>query len=530
MNIGPNITKRSDGRFEARYEKGRNPDGTIILGFCYGKTAETAEWKRQDAMLLLKNSHSSNATFSILLKNFLNNDKANETLCKRLSQPALGCLQDKPLKDIKSQDVYDLLVSYKENHKNKEVVALYDDFETVFAYAVNEGLIAQSPIEHSGLLKTYIKKLKCKGRKPSAIDSSDYLTIEQSKLLLASINTKPNERKLGLLLSLTMGLRFSEIIVLRCRDIDADRNLLTVNKEYAGRIGEVACTERILPMPEIAVTYFKNIQHLYKNDGEHVVKRGARFGKVTLLENELASVNSECKQELGVDSEILRNTFAVNKLENGTSLIDLAEYMNEPLADMWTRFGSFIKTNFNSVVNYDRENISQNKGKFNLLILGAGDYGHTVKEIAERIGIFDRIAFLDDDRAKAEAIDFCTNYASYRNEFNAAFPAFGDNLLRNAYLEKLISAGFIIPKLIHPSATVSSGCKIDNGVIVEANATVNTGAVIEMGSLICSSALVDRGAVISRCSHIDCAAIVSKDSFVKPFSHIEYGKAYAVGE
>lgn len=34
--------------------------------------------------------------------------------------------------------------------------------------------------------------------------------------------------------------------------------------------------------------------------------------------------------------------------------------------------------------------------KNNLLILGAGEFGHVVKEIAEDIGIFDKIDFLDD--------------------------------------------------------------------------------------------------------------------------------------
>lgn len=46
MRTGPNIRKRADGRFEARYIKSRNDEGKIIYGFCYGKTYEEAEAKR----------------------------------------------------------------------------------------------------------------------------------------------------------------------------------------------------------------------------------------------------------------------------------------------------------------------------------------------------------------------------------------------------------------------------------------------------------------------------------------------------
>ena len=40
-----NIFLRKDGRFEARYRKGRNNNGKLIYGFCYGKTYEEAQEK-----------------------------------------------------------------------------------------------------------------------------------------------------------------------------------------------------------------------------------------------------------------------------------------------------------------------------------------------------------------------------------------------------------------------------------------------------------------------------------------------------
>ena len=50
MRTGDNVRKRSDGRYEARFHKGRDDSGNIIYGFCYGKTREEAVMKRDLAI------------------------------------------------------------------------------------------------------------------------------------------------------------------------------------------------------------------------------------------------------------------------------------------------------------------------------------------------------------------------------------------------------------------------------------------------------------------------------------------------
>ncbi len=47
MRKGDNIRERADGRFEARFIKGRNENGKAIYGYCYGKTREEAAEKRE---------------------------------------------------------------------------------------------------------------------------------------------------------------------------------------------------------------------------------------------------------------------------------------------------------------------------------------------------------------------------------------------------------------------------------------------------------------------------------------------------
>lgn len=60
MKTGASVFFRSDGRWEARYQKGRNDAGKIQYGFVYGLTKEEAEKKRVDAIRKL----NSNAIFS----------------------------------------------------------------------------------------------------------------------------------------------------------------------------------------------------------------------------------------------------------------------------------------------------------------------------------------------------------------------------------------------------------------------------------------------------------------------------------
>lgn len=47
LRTGDNIRLRSDGRYEARYIKDRAASGKINYGYCYGKTYEEAQEKRE---------------------------------------------------------------------------------------------------------------------------------------------------------------------------------------------------------------------------------------------------------------------------------------------------------------------------------------------------------------------------------------------------------------------------------------------------------------------------------------------------
>ena len=52
-----------------------------------------------------------------------------------------------------------------------------------------------------------------------------------------------------------------------------------------------------------------------------------------------------------------------------------------------------------------------------LLILGAGGYGRTVADVAQQLGCYDRIAFLDNLQTGENILGKCEDYRQFSGEF-----------------------------------------------------------------------------------------------------------------
>ena len=63
----------------------------------------------------------------------------------------------------------------------------------------------------------------------------------------------------------------------------------------------------------------------------------------------------------------------------------------------------------------------------NLLILGARSHGHSVKEIAESLRVFQKISFLDDKETVEYIIGKCSDALKFKDECPCAFVAIGNN-------------------------------------------------------------------------------------------------------
>ncbi len=142
----------------------------------------------------------------------------------------------------------------------------------------------------------------------------------------------------------------------------------------------------------------------------------------------------------------------------------------------------------------------------NLLIIGAGQHGRVVKEIAELTGKYEKISFLDDN--VAECLAKLNDHTKYVTKYEEAFVAFGGSEFRMEWIERVEIAGYRLATIIHPSASVIPSAIIEPGVIIEGNAVVNTASVIKKGCILSIGALVDHDSIVNEGCHIETGAVV----------------------
>ena len=157
-----------------------------------------------------------------------------------------------------------------------------------------------------------------------------------------------------------------------------------------------------------------------------------------------------------------------------------------------------------------------------LLIVGAGGHGQVVREVAEAIGTYEKIEFVDDNSILA--IGKMADLQVLRNEYDAAFVGIGNNHLRRELLEKLQAYGYSIPVLIHPTAYVSRSAKIGKGTVVEPKAIVNASSRVADGCIISVGAIVDHDVVLEECVHVNAGAICKAGSVVSVETKLEAGQ------
>ena len=150
----------------------------------------------------------------------------------------------------------------------------------------------------------------------------------------------------------------------------------------------------------------------------------------------------------------------------------------------------------------------------NLLILGAGQYGAFVKELAQSIEKYRKIDFLDD--SNPVAIGKMVDLARFSSEYRDAIVAIGNADIRLALFEKLCEKGYRAPALISPQAYVSSTAVVGAGTVIEPMAVVQSGARIGNCCLIASGAVVKHNAVVEDGCYIDCNSVVAAGEVI-PF-------------
>ena len=160
----------------------------------------------------------------------------------------------------------------------------------------------------------------------------------------------------------------------------------------------------------------------------------------------------------------------------------------------------------------------------NLLIVGAGQYGMIVYEIARSIGSFDRIDFLDDN--KEVAVGKLADYEKFSDAYHYAIAAIGNTEIRKRWTQKLEDASYNIPVLISPKAYVSPSASLEKGVVVEPMAVVHARSVVGKGSIISANATVNHNSECGAFCHVDCGAVVASNVKLPDETNVTYGVVF----
>ena len=167
-----------------------------------------------------------------------------------------------------------------------------------------------------------------------------------------------------------------------------------------------------------------------------------------------------------------------------------------------------------------------------LLIVGAGSYAHVAAEIAEEMGCFDKIAFIDDKiktlQNGVSAVGTTADIDRLAGEYSHIIVAIGNPDVRLSFLEHIRNkTSYQIPALISPRAYVSHSAKVMDGCVIEPMAVVHTACVLEEGCIISAGAVVSHESTCCKGVHVDCNGTVEAYAIVPARTKISCGEVYS---
>ena len=156
-----------------------------------------------------------------------------------------------------------------------------------------------------------------------------------------------------------------------------------------------------------------------------------------------------------------------------------------------------------------------------LVILGAGGYGRTIKDIAEQEKEFTKIILLDD--SYKEEKNRTSSFINFIDNDTDFYPAFGNNEFRLRWIEKILSANGRVASIISSHAYVSPTAQIGIGNVVLPNACIGTNTIIGSGVIVNMGALIDHDCLIDDGAHVAPGAIVKGGNHISRCKKIESG-------
>ena len=337
MAKGENIFRRKDGRWEARYIKGRELDGKIKYGFCYGKSYREAKEKvtQCKADVLAGKTASQSALhhrLAFYCDEWLRKKKKKvrestyikyTTNLEKHIKPRLGNCYPQGLTSDNADDFTEALL-FEDELAAKTVHDILVVLHGVLRYTATQ-LPGYSAININYPQEIYTEMC--------------VLSCDEQKQLMKYLLTDTDPCKFGLLFMLITGVRIGELCALKWSNIDLKANTVhiaaTLQRLHNTTADGGSQTHIVIGAPKSK----KSIRTIPLNDYDAALCRRfagrddtylltgtENYMEPRTLEYRFQKYTQECGLE-GVHPHTLRHTFATRAVEAGFDIKSLSEIL-----------------------------------------------------------------------------------------------------------------------------------------------------------------------------------------------------------
>lgn len=338
---GENIRKRKDGRWEARYIKGRNPDGSIQYGYVYAKKYSDVRQKKNIAIQNLekeqrKRRHTGPvSTFDDMLEEWKSEIRHSvkdssyffyEIITDHHLKPYFGNLQVPQL----SNEVIQSFIRHKIEEKLSPsyIHSIMHIFQSILKSAQRKGYMDIPPL--------YFQLPKISKKNLEIFTDLEWRTLEKH------LQIQMDDFSLGIRLCMYTGLRIGELSGLTWGDISAGNGHLSVrrtvyrtkNADYNALLGtaktalyigppKTPSSIREIPLPDFLM---KEIEVFRKADPCFILTGTEKCMEPRNIQKRYKTLLRYCRLRY-LNFHTLRHSFATIGIQKGFDYRTLSEIL-----------------------------------------------------------------------------------------------------------------------------------------------------------------------------------------------------------